>query len=120
MAFISKIESERERWLNLLESAQEELINLMREKEALERNIEKLQSDIQHLAALCNVTVENPIKQLGLTDAIRYCLARSGTPLATTEIRDWLLKSYPGASSHGNLMASVHTIVKRLIGSSEV
>lgn len=119
MAFINQIESEKKQWLTVLETAQEELVKLMEDKKMIERHINKLQSDIQHLAALCNVTVENPIAQLGLTDAIRYLLLNSKKPLEPTEIRDWLLKSHGNAANHANLLASVHTIMKRLIKSGE-
>lgn len=103
-----------------LEAAQEELVKLMQERQLVEWRINKLQSDIIHLAALCHVEVEDPIKQLGLTDAVRYIFGREGRPLSIDQIVDVLDKSYDDVAAYKNLPANVHTIVRRLVKAGEV
>jgi len=104
---------------NVLEAAQEELVNLTQERERLDWRINKLQNDIVHLAALCRVEVEDPIKQLGLTDAIRWIFARDSKPLSTQLIVDALVQSYD-VSGYKNLPANVHTIVRRLAKAGDI
>ena len=57
--------------MDTLEATQDELVDLIRQRESIEYQINKLQNDITHLAALCRVDVEDPIQQLGLTDVIQ-------------------------------------------------
>ncbi len=115
-----------------LEKAQDELIELIRERERIEWRITKLQSDIVHLSALCGVEIEDPMTQLGLTDAVRWIIAsnthtlsgalsgRPMCPMATAEIVETLKKEYPNASNYKNLNANVQTILKRLVKSGVV
>jgi hypothetical protein len=103
-----------------LEAAQDELVKLLRDRESLEWRINKLQNDIVHLAALCHVEVEDPLTQLGLTDAVRWILASGKRPLGVQQIVEQLHKSYSDASEYKNLPANVHTIVRRLVKANEV
>jgi hypothetical protein len=104
-----------------LEAAQEELMNLVRERERLDWRISKLQTDIVHLAALCNEVIEDPIAQLGVTDAVRYIIAKHKTTgISVKEIVEALQKTYSGVSDYKNLQANVHTIIRRLIKAKEV
>jgi hypothetical protein len=98
-----------------LEATQEELIKLMKERELMDWRINKLQNDIVHLAALCRVEVEDPIRQLGLTDAVRWIFAKDrGKSLSVRQVVDELQKSWSDASTYKNLPANVHTVVRRL------
>jgi hypothetical protein len=103
----------------VLEATQVELVKLTEERERIERRMNKLQNDIVHLAALCRVEVEDPIKQLGLTDAVRYIFSREARPLDKPEVVAILEQSYD-VSGYKNLLANVHTIVRRLIKSGEI
>jgi hypothetical protein len=103
-----------------LEAAQDELVKLLRERQTLEWRINKLQNDIVHLAALCNVEVEDPLAQLGLTDAVRWILASEKKPLAVSEIVEALRRSYPDVSEYKNLPANIHTVIRRLVKASAV
>ncbi|HEV3419533.1 MAG TPA: hypothetical protein VG075_04460 [Candidatus Acidoferrum sp.] len=105
--------------LNTLEAAQEELLKLTDDREKIERRMNQLQNDIVHLAALCRKEVEDPIKQLGLTDAIRYIFSRENRPLDKQQVAAILEKSYD-VDAYKNLLANVHTIVRRLVKSGEV
>jgi len=105
--------------LDVLEAAQEELVKLTQEREKIDWRINKLQNDIVHLAALCRVEVEDPIKQLGLTDAIRWIFARDDNPLSTQQVADVLEQSYD-VSGYKNLSANVHTIVRRLVKAGDI
>jgi hypothetical protein len=116
-----------------LEKAQDELVDLIRKRKQIDWRIEKLQSDIVHLAALCGVEIEDPMSQLGLTDAVRWIVAK-GTqkggvnsladklkgPMTSAEITEALEKEYPSASKYKNLTANVQTILKRLVKSKAV
>jgi hypothetical protein len=120
-----------------LESTQDELVQLIRERERIEWRINKLQKDIVHLAALCRIEIEDPISQLGLTDAVRWVIAentyqRSGvlvgalspqapkSPATLAQIIEVLKSEYPESSQYRNLTANVQTILKRLIKAKEV
>ncbi len=103
-----------------LEAAQDELVKLLRDRESMEWRINKLQNDIVHLSALCRVEVEDPIKQLGLTDAVRFILGMNKKPMTIPQIVDELRKSSYDVSEYKNLPANIHTIVGRLIKANEV
>src|SRR5260370_41433892 len=92
--------------MDTLEAAQDELVKLLREHESIEWRINKLQNDIVHLAALCRVEIEDPIKQLGLTDAVRYILGREKKPLTIQEIVEALSKSSYDVSGYKNISAN--------------
>jgi len=103
----------------VLDDAQEELEKLTTERQRIDRRIAKLQGDIVHLSALCGVEVEDPIKQLGLTDAIRYIFGREERALSRQQVVEILEHSYD-VSSYKNLAANVHTIVRRLLKSGQI
>jgi len=106
---------------DILEATQEQLVRLIRDREHLDWRINKLQNDVVHLAALCGVEVEDPMKQLGLTDAIRWTFAKNrNASLSVKEITEALRQSYRNASQYKNLPANVQTIVKRLLKAEEI
>jgi hypothetical protein len=100
----------------ILEATQEELVKLLKEREHMDWRINKLQNDIVHLAALCGVEVEDPIRQLGLTDAVRWIFAvNKDKSLSVRQVVNELEKSWTTeASTYKNLHANVHTIFRRL------
>jgi hypothetical protein len=98
----------------VLENYQGELSRLLEDRAALDAAILQLQNKIRHVARMVDVTVDDPIQQLGLTDAIRYVIQHAGTPVTPVEIRDDLLKRYCDPEDYRNLLASVHTVIKRL------
>ena len=102
----------------VLEAAQDELVKLIQDRQSLEWRINKLQNDIVHLSALCHVEVDDPVAQLGLTDAVRWIFAREKKPLAVNEVVETLHRSYQDVSEYKNLAASVQPhigLIKDLI-----
>jgi hypothetical protein len=74
----------------------------------LDARILQLQNKIRHLAGMVDVPVDDPIAQLGLTDAIRYVIRHAGRTVAPVDVRDELLKRYCDPEDYSNLLASVH------------
>lgn len=106
---------------DILEATQEELVKLLQEREMMEWRINKLQNDIVHLAALCHVEVEDPIRQLGLTDAVRWIFSRDQKKsLSVKQVAEELNKSWSDAGTYKNLLANVHTVVRRLKKAGEI
>jgi hypothetical protein len=97
-----------------LDKYQEEYERLVEERACLDARILPLQNKIRHVASMVDVTVDDPIRQLGLTDAIRYVIQHSGKPMTPVNVRDELLKRYCDPEDYRNLLASVHTVMKRL------
>jgi hypothetical protein len=103
-----------------LEAAQAELVKLIGERAAIDERLTKLQSDVVHLAALCGVEVDDPVKQLGLTDAIRHILSTNRRPLNIRQVLEALTASGFDTASYKNIAANIHTVIRRLIESKEV
>src|SRR5271168_4084716 len=59
------------------------------------------------------------IRTLGLTEAVRLVLERSGHPLNAKQIRD-RLESYEYPLMQSNPMAAVHQVLKRLLKQKEI
>jgi len=113
-------QAEKARFKELLEAAQDELVDAVKNRNMLEMRIRSLQSDITHLAALCGEEVQDPIKDLGLTDAIRYTLGNTKGPMTPVEIKEALVKGGFEVSEYSNMMASIHTVLRRLRIKGEV
>jgi hypothetical protein len=71
----------------------------------------------QTIAALAPLVGEN--SATGLTDAIRSILAKAEEPLSASEIRDLLAGMGFNVKSYSNPLATIHTILRRLIESDE-
>jgi hypothetical protein len=115
------LEKEKERLKALLESAQDELVDALKQQESLTYRIRKLQEDIIHLAALCGEAVVDPLKDWGLTDAIRYVIGNAKPKsMSATGIRDALVADGYDVSDYSNVMASIHQVIKRLFRKGEI
>src|ERR1700722_4678045 len=84
--------------------------------EELEQRIADLRQTVSVLSKLCgedNVEIED---SLGLTDAIRYVFAGAGThkSLTAQDVRLHLEGQGFNARRYGNILASIHTVIKRL------
>jgi hypothetical protein len=104
----------------VLDNYQGELARLLEERTLLDARVLQLQNKIRHVARMVDVPVDDPITQLGLTDAIRYVIRHAGTTVAPVDVRDELLKRYCDPEDYSNLLASVHTIMKRLERAGEI
>jgi predicted nuclease with TOPRIM domain len=117
-----------------LDSAIKELADLMEEREklderreALHERIVKLRRVVWGLASLCdveNIDHEHPslfpdefsdTADVGLTDAIRQVLSsHEEASLSPVFIRDRLADVGFDIKTHKNILASIHTVLKRL------
>lgn len=114
-------ELQKHRFAELLEAAQDDLVEAIRQRRGLDHKIRVLQEDIAHLAPLAGVKVEDPISQLGLTDAIRYVFGKlAPTPLGPPDIKKALVDSGYDLSEYSNVMASIHTVIGRLLKRKEI
>ena len=112
--------AEMVRLRDVLDNYQGELERLLEERTRLDARILQLQQDIRHVARMVEVTVDDPITQLGLTDAIRYVIQHAAKHMTPVEVRDELLKRYCDPEDYRNLLASVHTVMKRLERAGEI
>jgi len=112
--------SEMVRLRDVLDHCEGELERLLEERTRLDAAILQLQNKIRHVARMVDVTVDDPITQLGLTDAIRYVIQHADKPMTPVDVRDELLKRYCNPEDYRNLLASVHTVMKRLTGAGEI
>jgi hypothetical protein len=123
-----------------LHDAREELVKLLGQKEEIDQRVERLRQAVDGLAALCgeepqNVqptylqseiirTYENILESItgkpGLTDAIRAALKAFGRPMTPIEVRDGLISLGYDLSVYSNVLASIHTALKRLHESREI
>lgn len=116
-----------------LDNALNELTDLMDQREELDerrevlhQRIMKLRGAVRGLAGLCDiddVEEENPSlfpdeysdRDIGLTDAIRTVLSSHGEAfLSPVFIRDRLADVGFDIKTHKNILASIHTVLKRL------
>ncbi len=118
--YVTEYKSQQGRFRELLEAAQDDLLQFMKERTFIEQRMAQLQHDIVHLAALCNVQVEDPLLQLGFTDLVRYVMANANQEMSIAEIADTMKIVNPEVAAKSNLVANVQTIIRRLAGSGEV
>ena len=88
--------------------------NAIRELARLEAEAAALRQTIAALAPL----VGEP-SSTRLTDAIRSILAKAEEPLSASEIRDQLAGMGFDMRSYSNPLATIHTVLRRLIESDE-
>jgi hypothetical protein len=103
----------------LLEAAQGSLVQLYRERKRIDWRIDVTQKDVLHMCAILGVEVPNPLKELGITDAIRSIVGLSPGPIAPTEIKKQLVEAEVELPE-SNPLGPVHTILRRLENSKEV
>jgi predicted component of type VI protein secretion system len=104
-----------------LEAAQDELVKALREQQAIQVRIFKLRNDILHLAALCGVEAEDSDNQFGITEAVRYVLAKEKRPVTVAQVEDVLKStSFFDTSKYKNLAANIQTVMGRLVKANEV
>lgn len=100
---------------------QNELGEKLKEQEILEKKITGLRATI---AALARMLDEEFVEEdaMGLTDAIREAFRAVGTGgnLTPTEVKGKLEMMGYDIARYGNVMASVHTIINRLVSKGEI
>ena len=110
------------------ESARAELAKVREEKAELARALadrdKQIAALIQTMNAIAPLVGEQPIEEPaaddtagGMTDSIRSILAHAGEPLSAAEIRDRLGALGFDMASYSNPLATIHTILRRLVES---
>jgi predicted nuclease with TOPRIM domain len=134
------IDANDEKYREAFETSVQELSALINEREELEtmrelleRRIEKLRHAIVGLGGLCGETAEtinskwpdlfpDKVQEItGLTDAIREILSSHAEHyLSPVHVRDLLKEMGFDTGKYKNVLASIHTVLKRLLGQGEV
>ena len=115
-----------------LEAARDELQQLYSQQEDIGKRIAQLRKTIAHLAELCDehdggIDAENPFAldllfgNMGLTEACRE-VVRAADPdgLTPVEVKEGLRKMGFDMSGYTNILASIHTVLKRLAKSGVI
>ena len=98
---------------------QQELGNCLAEQEELERKIAAVRQMIFGFSNALHEQFEEA-DELGLTDAVRQAFKTSKVPLEPTAVRTRLQELGFNISKYGNFMASIHTVIGRLVTSREI
>ena len=118
----------------IVEDSKKELEDLLIKQEEIERRIARLKQAILGLAPLIE---EEPTDQgmygtnddfvsewlglgTGMTDVCRNIFKASSSPLTPVEIKQKLLDMGVDLTKHKNIMASVHSVLKRLAEKGEI
>lgn len=116
-----------ETYKRTLEAAKAEMTQLLHDRDEINWRIAKLAPVVEYLSALCNemapppdLSVSTYIRELGLTDAIRFVLKNSGTGLSPTEVRDRLREAGFDLNRYENELPPIHNTLQRLKASGEV
>jgi len=118
---VSNLRMDRMDFKKSLESAKIELSHLQHELgECLKKQAhleKKIVAVRQMIVGFSDALGEKFIEEdsLGLTDAIRQAYKTAGSKLAPTEVKDRLESIGYDTSKYGNMMASVHSIINRLV-----
>jgi hypothetical protein len=100
-----------------LEAATREYEDLARQRADLDHRLAQLAQTMGTLMRLCGLT---PTVPWGLTDLCRMVLKTAGHPLSAVEVRAQLGAMGVDLSRYSNVLASIHTVLKRLSDSGEV
>jgi len=100
-----------------LETAAKEYEALGEERQRIDRRLGELAQTISSLSRLCGLT---PTVPWGLTDACRTVLRSAGVTMTPAEVRERLQAIGCDLSSYSNVMAAIHTVLKRLNESGEL
>ena len=109
---------------------QAELAALEIQQEEIERRIARLRQSLVGLIPLCELDadedmpsalgIRDQIDSLSITDAVRQILQAAEKPLSPTQIKQQLINMGKDLSGQKNVMASIHSLLKRLVSSEEI
>jgi len=112
-----------------LAAGKRELEDLLAKRERIDQRIAKLKTTMNDLAFLCGGKIDDPAaqtmispaaKSMGITDLTRLALKTSSRPLTPAEVAHQVHTWRPELDRNHNLLASTHTILKRLVKGGEV
>jgi hypothetical protein len=120
----------REEYKHVLQNMHKELESLLEKQEEIEQQIAQLKQGILAIAPLTKEPRSSPtcwpnflsgIMEAGITDSIRDIL-RATYPKASSpvEIKDQLKSRGQDLSQHKNVMASIHSTLKRMLENGEI
>jgi hypothetical protein len=115
----------------MVENIQAEIESLEIQQEDVERRLARLKQALLGLAPLAEdsppgltglmgESITAAVEAMSITDAARQILQAATTPLAPTEIKQQLLNMGKDLSKQKNVMASIHSMLKRLLESGEI
>lgn len=108
-----------ENYRKALDEARRELTDAMRQQEELEQRIVDLRQTVTTLSRLCGEKPEIE-GQLGITDAVRMAVKSAPSPLTLTEVKEAVEEIGFPLWKQAAPLASVATILGRLVKSGEV
>jgi hypothetical protein len=108
-----------------LERERKQLADLFQKREELATKIAKQQTRVAALAALCEASEEvDKMTEMdlgGLTNACRTAFRAAGNRgLMPTEVRGALERLRFPTNTHKNILASIHTVIRRLEQAGEI
>lgn len=107
-------------WNKQLKESKAQLERLLDERDRIDAQIASLRTVITGLARLTGHDIADEIfKHMGLTTTVRTALRMAGKPLTPPEIRELVRDLGYDIRSQSNILASIHTTVKRLVDSGE-
>lgn len=109
-----------ENYRETLHQAREEFAELLTQRRTLNERLAKLARTITALRTLCGEHGSTGSPVWKFTNACRYILGSSRTPKTPAEIREDLDALGFPTKEYGNVMASIHTILKRLVANGEM
>ena len=102
-----------------LKAAREEFARLLAKRRAIDERLVNLSKTIASLQGLVNEKGSKRETALKLGDACRFALQGSRTPKTPTQIRDDLAAMGFPVDQYENVLASIHTTMKRLVQNGE-
>jgi len=103
---------------NRLAAAQSKRTDLETEMRDVEAEIANLKKAIHRVAVLLGSHHDEPISEMGITDAVRSVIGLQ--PISPTQVREELAKHGFDLGSYENPMASIYKILARLAEAGEL
>jgi hypothetical protein len=111
-----------------LKARKRELAGLLRQRQGIDQKMAQLQPIINHLEGLCRelgdrAAMENAAKvelTTGMTELARVTLEEAYMPLSASELKQRMEAKGFDFSKYSNPLASIHTVLQRLVKSRQV
>ncbi|MGO8813841.1 MAG: hypothetical protein ACLQVG_04140 [Terriglobia bacterium] len=113
----------------MIEIQFQKLAEAVSERQKIEETIGRHEAAVRGLLALVEdekeligylEKLEDTIRPVGFTNAVRDVLQRTTEKLSATEVKDGLSKIGFNVDGYSNPLASIHTVLKRLLVAGEV
>jgi hypothetical protein len=125
--FVSKEEyMSKKDYRRAFTTAKRELHDLLTKRGEIDKRIDKLKTTIDHLGTLCGdesnlsaATLSSSASGMGITELIRLALKHATEPMKPKEVARQVHAWRPDLDQNHNLLASTHTVLKRLVNGGE-